>query len=90
MTNWVFNCNKCRLPIVFELLTGFETGEEHGVFRCNKCKNAGVKAKIEAMSDKTVVRCSQCGAWKIEKRSCYTPTCSKTNVQSVLATTQTL
>ncbi len=48
------------------------------------------KAKIEAMSDKTVVRCSQCGAWKIEKRSCYTPTCSKTNVQSVLAITQTL
>ena len=66
---------------------GFDAGEEHVVVMCVKCENTGVKARIEAMTDKSVVRCNKCGAWKMESGSCYT--CKKTNAQNVQGITQT-
>jgi DNA-directed RNA polymerase subunit RPC12/RpoP len=78
---WVFKCNKCAKPMLFWEKAGFDAGEEHVVVMCVKCENTGVKARIEAMTDKSVVRCTKCGAWKIESGSCYT--CKKTNALSV-------
>ena len=78
---WVFKCNKCGKPMLFWEKAGFDAGEEHVVVMCVKCENIGVKARIEAMTDKTVVRCPKCGAWKMEAGSCYV--CKKTNAQNV-------
>ena len=78
---WVFKCNKCAKPMLFHELADFDAGQEHVVVMCVKCENAGVKARIEAMTDKSVVRCTKCGAWKLESGSCYT--CRKINAQSV-------
>jgi hypothetical protein len=78
---WVFKCNKCGKPMLFYEKAGFDAGEEHVVVMCVKCENTGVKARIEAMTDKSVVRCSKCGAWKLESSNCST--CKKTNALSV-------
>ena len=78
---WVFKCNKCAKPMLFYELAGFDAGEEHVVAMCVKCENTGVKARIEAIADKTVTRCAKCGAWKIESSNCLT--CRKINVLSV-------
>ncbi len=51
--------------MLFNQLADFDAGQEHVVVMCVKCENAGVKARIEAMTDKSVVRCTKCGAWKL-------------------------
>ena len=79
---WVFKCNKCSKPMLFHEKAGFDAGEEHVVVMCVKCHNTGVKARIEAITDKAVVRCTKCGAWKMESGNCYT-LCKKTNAPSV-------
>jgi hypothetical protein len=67
--------------MLFYELAGFDAGEEHVVVMCVKCKNSGVKARIEAITDKEVVYCTKCGALKIESSSCIT--CRKINALSV-------
>jgi len=42
--------------MLFHELADFDAGQEHVVVMCVKCQNAGVKARIEAMTDKSVVR----------------------------------
>ena len=78
---WVFKCNKCAKPMLFHEIPELDVGEEHVVVTCVKCQNTGVKARIEAVTDKTVIRCSKCGAWKIESSTCST--CKKINALSV-------
>jgi hypothetical protein len=78
---WVFKCNKCTKPMLFLERTDFNVGEEHVVVTCVKCENTGVKARIEAITDKAVIRCSICGGWKMESSSCIT--CKKINALSV-------
>ncbi len=78
----MFKCNKCSKPMLFHEKAGFDAGEEHVVVMCVKCHNTGVKARIEAITDKAVVRCTKCGAWKMESGNCYT-LCKKTNAPSV-------
>ena len=78
---WVFKCNKCAKPMLFHEKAGFDAGEEHVVVMCVKCENTGVKARIEAVTDKEVIHCTKCGAWKLESSSCIT--CRKINALSV-------
>jgi DNA-directed RNA polymerase subunit RPC12/RpoP len=67
--------------MLFYEKAGFDAGEEHVVVMCVKCKNTGVKARIEAITDKEVVHCAKCGAWKMESSTCIT--CKKINALSV-------
>jgi hypothetical protein len=67
--------------MLFHEKAGFNAGEEHVVVMCVKCENTGVKARIEAITDKEVVYCTKCGALKIESSSCIT--CRKINALSV-------
>jgi len=78
---WVFKCNKCAKPMLFHEIPELDVGEEHVVVTCVKCENTGVKARIEAITDKQVIRCSKCGGWKMESSSCIT--CKKINALSV-------
>lgn len=78
---WVFKCNKCGKPTLFLERSEHDVGEEHIVVTCVKCQNTGVKARIEAITDRSVVRCNKCGAWKLETGKCCT--CAKINVPSV-------
>ena len=78
---WVFKCNKCGKPTLFLERTDYDVGEEHLVVMCVKCENTGVKARIEAITDKSVTRCNKCGAWKLESGKCFT--CAKINALNV-------
>jgi len=60
----------------------YDSGQEAIVVECQRCLKTGVRVRIEALDDKNVVRCQQCGAWKMEAENCYTK-CKKTNVPSV-------
>ena len=79
---YVFKCNTCKKPTPFVHMVEYDSGEEVIVVECQRCLKTGVRVRIEALDDKKVVRCQQCGAWKMEAENCYTK-CKKTNVPSV-------
>ena len=71
-------CNKCKKRTIFEIEEGWDIPAEVVVAKCQKCENKGVREVTDFM--KEPVRCTQCGAWKMEGLSCST--CKKINAPS--------
>jgi len=72
-------CNKCAKATIFEIEEGWDIPSEVVVARCQRCENKGVREVTDFM--KEPVRCTKCGAWKMEGLSCSI--CAKINVPSV-------
>jgi hypothetical protein len=69
-------CNKCAKPTIFEIEQDWDIPSEVVVAKCQRCENKGVREVTDFM--KEPVRCTKCGAWKMEGLSCSI--CAKINV----------
>ena len=68
-------CNYCKKPTVFEIEQEWDIPSGMVVARCIKCERTGVREVADFM--KEPVRCTKCGAWKMEGLSCSI--CAKIN-----------
>ena len=71
-------CNKCAKPTVFEIEKDWDIPSNVVVAKCQRCENKGVREVTDFM--KEPVRCTKCGAWKMEGLSCSI--CAKINAPS--------